>query len=98
MTTILVNEPQFYCYQDEKHFFGWLEGLKALKEFKRTPEGLALAFENPIDDASLADLIGLFTRYRIDRRDLKAFCNEANRHWFAHSRKYWYRSVFGGHR
>lgn len=97
MTTILVKEPQFYCYQDEKHFFGWLEGLKALKKVKRTSEGLALTFENPIDDDSLADLVGLLTRYRIDRKDLKVFRNETNRKWFARSRTYWYRSVFGHH-
>ena len=37
MKAILIKEPLLYCYQDEKHFFGWLEGLKALKGMKRTP-------------------------------------------------------------
>jgi hypothetical protein len=95
MTTILIKEPLFYCYQDEKHFFEWIEGLKALKEVKRTPQGLALSFEDPIDDANLADLVGLLTRYRIDRKGLKVFRSETNQKWFARSNSYWHRSVFG---
>ena len=94
MKTILIKEPQFYCYQDEKHFFDWLGGLEALKEVKRTSKGLALSIEAPIDDASLADLIALLTRYRIDRRELKVFLNAENQDWFGRSRAYWYRSVF----
>ncbi|KWT89279.1 MULTISPECIES: hypothetical protein [unclassified Variovorax] len=94
MKTILIKEPQFYCYQDEKHFFDWLEGLKALKGMKRTPKGLALTVDFPIDDDSLADLIALLTRYRLDRATLKVFLNESNQKWFETSRAYWYRAVF----
>jgi hypothetical protein len=92
--TIVITEPAFYCHQDEKCFFKWLEGLKAWKSTKHTPKGLCIEFSLPIDDDSLADLIGLLTRYRVSRTSLRGFLTPENQEWFARSRSYWYRAVF----
>lgn len=92
----IIPEPRlFYAYQDEKNFFRWLEGIRAIKYVERKKGGLELTLESPIDDDSLADLTALLMRYGLDMKCLRSFCTPKNKEWFRKKGKYWYRYVFG---
>jgi hypothetical protein len=92
---LLIDEPRrFFSYQDEKHFFQWLEEITAVKEVVGGVNGLTVKLEAPIDDLDLRDLIAVLTRYGIDRKCLASLLNDSNRAWFADPKMYWYSAVF----
>ena len=48
-----IPEPARYlCQADEDHFFGWLQGVLAVKAAVGTPMGLDVTVETPIDKLS----------------------------------------------
>ena len=92
---LLIPEPKlFYCEPDEEHFFAWLKAIPAVKNVKGTPNGLELSLEEPIDQLSFYELIGLMTRYGLDRKCLRVLCEQHRDPWFRDSKNYWYGTVF----
>jgi hypothetical protein len=91
-----IPEPErFYCDADEDHFFGWLNGIPAIKGFVGTPAGLDLTVDVPIDRTSFYELVGLLTRYQLDSRCLKPLCEGQTDPWFTDATNYWFKSVLG---
>ncbi|WCM87697.1 hypothetical protein [Acidovorax sp. NCPPB 3576] len=91
-----IPEPtRFYCEADEDHFFSWLQGIAAVKAFVGTPDGLDLNIEMPIDQLSFYELVGLMTRYQLDKKCLRPLCDGHKDPWFSNQQNYWYESVFG---
>ncbi len=91
-----IPEPvRFYCESDEEHFFAWLKSIPAVKAVVGTPEGLDLTIEVPIDRLSFYELVGLMTRYQLDKRSLRQLCESHADQWFNDAKNYWYTSVFG---
>lgn len=91
-----IPEPtRFYCESDEDHFFAWLESIPAVKAVVGTPEGLNLTIEVPIDRLSFYELVGLMTRYQLDKKSLRQLCEGHADPWFNDAKNYWYTSVFG---
>ena len=96
---LCVPEPaSYYCEADEEHFFAWLENIPAIKIVTGTPKGLTLTIEEPIDKLSFYELVGLLTRYQLDRSCLRPLCESQADPWFADTKNYWYASVFGSDR
>ena len=94
---LLIPEPnRFYCESDEDHFFAWLKGVPAIKDIVGTPEGIALTIAEPIDKPSFYDLVGLMTRYHLDRTCLRPLCESQLDPWFRDTKNYWYAGVFEG--
>jgi len=92
----LIREPiRFYCPLDEDHFFAWLHDIPAVKGVDGTVAGLELDIEEPIDKTSLYELIGLLTRYDVDRRCLRPLVESNPDPWFRDPGRYWHQSVFG---
>ena len=92
---LVIPEPQrFFCEADEKHFFDWLNGIRAIRKVVGTPAGLELVIDVPIDKVSFYELVGLLTRYNLDRTCLNPLCLEHPDAWFQDRRNYWYRYVF----
>ena len=86
---------RFYCESDEDHFFAWLKSIPAIKAVVGTPEGLNLTIEEPIDQLSFYELVGLMTRYQLDKKALHQLCDSQQDPWFTDTKNYWYASVFG---
>lgn len=97
-STMLLQIPEpslFHCEPDEDHFFAWLEGISAVKSVVGTQDGLNLTIEVPIDRASFYELVGLMTRYQLDKKSLRQLCEGHEDAWFNDAKNYWYASVFG---
>lgn len=90
-----IHEPKrYYCESDEDHFFGWLKTIPAVKAVVGTPAGLDLTIEQPIDRLSFYELVGLMTRYQLDKKCLRQLCDDHEDEWFNDAKNYWYEAVF----
>ncbi|WP_243368757.1 hypothetical protein [Fundidesulfovibrio soli] len=93
---IVIQEPvPFYSEGDEDFFFHWLQSITSVESVSRCLQGLEITLDDPVDDASLRELIGLMARYSLDMKCLKPLRTAQNEHWFADPIKYWHKSVFG---
>ena len=91
----LIPEPsRYYCEPDEDHFFAWLKSIPAIKKIVGTPTGIELLIEEPIDKLSFYELVGLLTRYDLDRRCLRPLCIQHSDPWFNDKKNYWFDAVF----
>ena len=82
ITEITIREGSYYCYQDEKYFYAWLEDIPAVKSVKGTPTGLAVAIEmDKFDIDCFADLIGLLRCYGLDMQPLRGCVTPQNEAW-----------------
>lgn len=90
-----IPEPaRYYCESDEDHFFAWLKNIPSVKAIVGTPEGITLTIDEPIDKLSFYELVGLMTRYQLDRKCLRPLCEAQADPWFTDTTNYWYPSVF----
>jgi hypothetical protein len=72
---LLIPEPtSFYSESDEDYFFDWLKSIPAIKDVVGVRGGLNLTIEDPIDQLSFYELIGLLTRYQLDKKVLRRLC------------------------
>jgi hypothetical protein len=55
---------------------------------------LELTIDRPLDQESMADLIGLFRRYGIDLQGLRGFGDPVNDVWLKNPDAYWRRDMF----
>ena len=94
MLVIIPNPSLYYCEPDEDYFFAWLEAIPAVKEVTGTPAGLELKIQEPIDKTSFYELVGLLTRYGLDRKCLRPLCKSQSDPWFNDPQNYWYSAVF----
>ena len=93
---LLISEPgPFYCESDEDSFFAWLKSIPAVKAVTGTALGLEIALDEPVDRLSFYEIVGLFTRYGLDRRQLRLLCESNEDPWFHDPKNYWYAAVFG---
>lgn len=90
----IQEPPIFYCESDEDEFFRWLKGIPAIRDVIGTHEGLQLEIDEPIDRLSFYELVGLMTRYGLDRKCLRPLCDAAIDPLFMDSKNYWFKSVF----
>lgn len=76
---------------DEKHLFQWASEIPG---FLRWEQG-TLVIRSRLSEASLRDLLSLFSRYEIPMAQLAQFRTSKNEHWFAAPHMYWHERVFG---
>jgi len=77
---------------DERHMFEWAMQIPGVLRWER--DTLVVKSLN-LSQASLRDLLALFSRYQIPMRQLAQFRTSRNEKWFAASQMYWHASVFG---
>jgi hypothetical protein len=93
--SILIREPTFYCYQDEKSFFDWLQSVVGIERFEGEIEGLKIYINlNIFDESSFADVAGLFARYEINMQILRELMSTENMSWFEDRNFYWHSMIF----
>lgn len=92
---LLIPEPErFYCEADEDHFFAWLNGIEAVEAVTGSPEGIWVTLQVPASRSTFYDLVGLLTRYGLDRKSLRPLCDGQADPWFSDTKNYWYDAVF----
>jgi len=81
--TLICTPLKFYSATDEELFCQWLEAIDCIEEFKGVGDELHLhILFNPITDADLKELVGLFKRYNFDQTQLEVFMTESNKDLF----------------
>lgn len=91
---LIIKSPVYHCEPDKDHFFAWLEDIPAIKEVTGSLDSLELIVEDPIDKISFYELVGLLTRYGLDRKCLRPLCKSQSDPWFNDPQNYWYSAVF----
>lgn len=92
---LIPEPPRYYCEPDEEHFFTWLQAIPAVRDVRGTPLGLEVTVDEPIDRVSFYELVGLLTRYGLNRRCLHLLCELNPDPWFRDPQNYWHNDVFG---
>src|SRR5471030_2400685 len=77
---------------DERHLFEWAMQISGTLRWEQ--DTLVVKSLN-LSQASLRDLVALFSRYQIPMKQLAQFKNSRNEDWFAAPQAYWYTRVFG---
>lgn len=76
---------------DEKHLFQWTAEIPGFSHWEQD----TLVMRSRLSEASLRDLLSLFSRYEIPMAQLAQFRTSKNEHWFAAPHVYWHKRVFG---
>lgn len=77
---------------DERHLFEWAMQISGAVRWEHD----TLVLKTPsVSQASLRDLLALFSRYQIPMKQLAQFKNSKNQAWFAAPQMYWHLRVFG---
>ncbi|WP_243313580.1 hypothetical protein [Fundidesulfovibrio agrisoli] len=93
---LIIPQPRlYYSNGDEDFLFHWLKWIAEGKDAILCDGGVEITLNDPVDDASLRELIGLMARYSLDMKCLKPLRTAQNEHWFADPMAYWHKSVFG---
>jgi hypothetical protein len=95
---ITIRAYEFYCYQDEKHFFSWLKTIKGIEQVTGAEKQLGLTLT--IKDTGLnaddwADLIGLLMRYSVDMSPLRELVTPEHEAWLRGPKAYWHQKLWG---
>lgn len=77
---------------DERHLFEWAMQIPGILRWEQ--DTLVVKSLN-LSQASLRDLVALFSRYEIPMNQLAQFRNARNEAWFASPQMYWHTRVFG---
>lgn len=85
----------FLSAQDEAAFFDWAAKLKCVKSITGKLDWIEIEVAStPISDENLRELIALFTRYRSDLAQLRAFETPRNKVWLSDTRAYWHAAMY----
>jgi len=76
---------------DEKHLFEWGMEIPGVLRWEQD----TLVVRSRLSEASLRDVLALFSRYGISMAQLAQFMTDQNKKWFAAPHMYWHANVFG---
>jgi hypothetical protein len=82
---------RFGSQLDEKHLFTWAAEIPGFLRWEQD----TLVMRSRLSEASLRDVLALFSRYGIPMAQLARFLNSKNERWFTAPHMYWYKQVFG---
>ena len=76
---------------DERHMFEWAIQIPGVLRWEQD----SLVVRTNLAQASLKDLLALFSRYQIPTAQLAQFRTTQTENWFAAPKMYWHARVFG---
>ena len=86
---------RFLSARDEAAFFDWAAKLHFVKSVVGKLDHIDFEVApTPLSDENLRELIALFTRYRIDLRQLLIFETPRNKGWLSDRRAYWHADMY----
>lgn len=81
---------RFGSPRDEKHLFHWAMEIPGALRWEQD----TLVVRSRLSEASLRELLALFSRYGISMAQLAQLENEKNSNWFRAPHMYWHKQVF----
>src|ERR1700681_2000892 len=91
---LIARRVVFYSMNDEDVFFEWLDRLPCVSHHEGKGESLYIEInQESVNELALRDLLALFHRYDIDKKQLIAFDREEFSQWFRDEKKYWFSGV-----
>ena len=95
ITELKAEHVIYYSDNDEVAFFEWLGKIKCVTATGGSGYVLSITVQlNLVGDGDLRDLLALFHRYNINKRQLVVLDRPEFHSWFHDKRKYWYSEVF----
>lgn len=91
MINLDCSGTEFGSQLDEKHLFEWAVEIPGVLRWEQD----TLVVRASLSQASLRDVIALFSRYQIPMAQLAQFRTKKNEMWFAAPGMYWHGRVFG---
>lgn len=92
-----IKETHYYTYQDEKHFFKWLNSISGVEKVVGGPKGLTIHLTTKgLDIDDWADLSALLVRYGIDMSAMRGLVTPENEAWVKDPKRFWYAKIFAG--
>jgi hypothetical protein len=89
---ILISEPAYYSYLDEKHFFSWLESIKGVSSVVGSAMGLRVIFhDSGMDREGISDMMALLFRYSVNADSVRSIVGGQDMDWFESTNLYWNR-------
>ena len=80
MTKLVCKRVMFYSQNDEDAFFEWISKIKGIKRWEGVGDEIHLYFpKSATSNKCLRELMSLFYRYNVDRRQLLPLINDKNR-------------------
>jgi len=93
---LVARSVWFYSKSDEAAFFEWLDKLTCISKYEGKGDALYIEVRpEAVNEVALRELLGLFHRYDIDKKQLAAFDRQEFREWFRNEKSYWFSEVFG---
>ncbi|WLI89622.1 hypothetical protein Q4S45_00360 [Massilia sp. R2A-15] len=91
MISLDCSGVHFGSQLDERHMFEWATQIPGVLRWEQD----SLVVRTNLSQASLRDLLALFSRYQIPMAQLAQFRTTKNENWFAAPQMYWHARVFG---
>ena len=97
MSILTVDEIVYFSDGDEDAFFTWLKGIDCVSDVRGEGRQLHITIEDArVGAAELRDLIGVFHRYGMAKKQLARFVSDENKAWFQDNKDaYWHEDIFG---
>jgi hypothetical protein len=93
---LVAKRVIFYSSGDEDAFFQWLDKLRCVQRYEGKGDALYIdVLRRSVNQYALRELLALFHRYGIDKKQLSVFDKRSFDSWFRDERKYWFAEVFG---
>jgi hypothetical protein len=94
---LIARRVVFNSINDEALFFEWLDRIPCVSHYEGKGRSLSIEVDSrSVNEPALRDLLALFDRYRIHKKQLIALDRKKFSKWFRDDRSYWFASVFGG--
>lgn len=86
---------RYWSQNDEAAFFEWLAKVRCVVGREGRGETLYISVDpDKVDEEGLRELLGLFSRYGIDLKQLEAFDTPRFAVWFRDPAAYWHAQIF----
>ena len=95
-TKLEATDVFYYSPNDEAAFFGWADKISCITRYYGV--GKTVFFEvdaRKISQQNVREILGLFSRYGVDLKQLAVLEKPRFSAWFTDPQKYWHKAVFG---
>ena|ERR1022692_1542237 len=93
---LVARSVRFYSRSDEALFFEWLDKLTCVSKYEGKGDALYIEVRpKAVNEVALRELLALFHRYGIDKKQLASFDRQEFVQWFRNEKSYWFLEVFG---
>ena len=77
MPILICKRVTYFSHGDEKAFFDWLNGIKAVRKWHGAGDSLFLNVSRQVSAIGYRELDAFFRRYKIDRKQLGQLSSKA---------------------